>query len=154
MMRFSHFDEKGNLRMVDITDKKLTTRSATASGFIKISPATIKQIKKNQIAKGDVLSCAKIAGILASKKVSELIPLTHPINITHTEINFRFLKQPSGIEIKATSKTNYATGVEMEALTAVAISALTIYDMIKSQENKAVITNIKLIKKTGGKRNL
>ncbi len=150
-MKLTHIKDNGDLTMVDITDKKISKRTATASGFIKIEPASLRLIERNLISKGNVLTCAKTAGLLASKKVDELLPLTHKINLTCCDINFRYSKKPSGVEITATAKARYSTGVEMEALTAVAVAALTIYDMVKSADKSMTITNIKLLEKIGGK---
>jgi len=150
-MKLSHLDEKGNLRMVDITKKKFTLRTATASGFIKLMPSTLKLIKKKQIKKGDIFACARLAGILVSKRVSEIIPLTHNIDVTHSDVRLESVRSPSGIKVVSTVKTNYATGVEMEALTSASVALLTIYDMVKSVEKTAEITEIRLIRKTGAK---
>lgn len=148
-MKFSHLDEKGALKMVDISGKKFTARTAVAEGCIKLSRKTLDLIKDKKIPKGDVIACAKAAGILAAKRVAELIPLTHQINLSHIGIDIS--PDISGLKITASAKTNCATGVEMEALTAVAVAALTLYDMIKSVEKSAEITGIRLVAKTGGK---
>lgn len=149
MKKLSHFDEKGKARMVDVNDKPQTLREAVARGFIRMKPQTLKMIKENKIVKGDVLTVAKVAGIMAAKKVADLIPMTHPLNITSCQINFDFFK--NGITIVATTKIKAATGVEMEALTAVSIAALTIYDMCKAVDRDMTILDVCLVKKTGGR---
>jgi len=149
MNRFSHFDEKGRARMVDVSEKAETVREAVAQGIIRMSAKTLRLIKGNKIVKGDVLTVAKVAGIMAAKNVSALIPMTHPLNITACEIDFKFLK--NGIKITATTRIKAQTGVEMEALTAVSIAALTIYDMCKAVQRGMTISDVCLLKKTGGK---
>jgi len=155
MGKLTHFDEKGKAKMVDVSEKNETLRLARAQAVIRLKKETIDLIKrgdylKNKIAKGDCLGVAKIAGILAAKKVAELIPLTHPLRITHCDIDF-VTKNPNAIKILATVKTKDVTGVEMEALTAVAIAGLTIYDMVKAVDREAIITDICLLEKKGGK---
>lgn len=135
--------------MIDITAKMETIRTAIALGVVKMSPSTVSMVKRNKIPKGDVISAARISAILGAKKASELIPFCHPIRMTQARISFLFTK--SAIEIKAEISAVDRTGVEMEALTAVAIAALTIYDMCKQVEKKIVISDIHLVKKTGGK---
>ena len=151
MSSFSHIDNKGCSRMVDITDKELTLRSAVAQGVVSMKPSTFKMIHNDSIKKGNVLETAKIAGIMAAKKTSELIPLCHPINISHIDINFEPDKDESSIKIKTRVRLFGQTGVEMEALTAVSVAALTIYDMCKSQDKKMIISDICLLEKSGGK---
>lgn len=136
--------------MVDVSEKNETLRVAKAQAIVRIKKETMDLIKKNKIAKGDCFAVAKIAGILAAKKVAELIPLTHPLKITHCDIEF-ITENPSAIRVLATVKTKDITGVEMEALTAVAIAGLTIYDMIKAVDKGAKITDIYLLEKKGGK---
>jgi cyclic pyranopterin phosphate synthase len=148
---FTHFDSQGNARMVDVSGKAETTRIAEASGNITMSPEAFELVKSGQVAKGDVLGIARVAGILAAKKVHELIPLTHPLLITSVNVDFAFQNEQSLINIKATVGINGKTGVEMEALTAVSIAALTIYDMCKAVDKTMVISDICLLKKTGGK---
>jgi cyclic pyranopterin phosphate synthase len=150
-MKLSHFDEKGNAKMVDVSEKPATTRTAVASGFVYMKPDTLKHISRGMISKGDVLGVARIAGIMASKKVSELIPLCHPLNLTSVKIDFSVDEQKKRIEITATANCNGQTGVEMEALTAVSVAALTIYDMCKSVDKGMAISDITLLEKTGGK---
>ena len=148
---FTHFDEQGNARMVDVSEKKETVRVADAAGIIKMSKQAYELVKSGSMAKGDVLGIARVAGVMAAKKVDELIPLTHPLLITKVTVDFAFRDEDSSIDILATVGINGKTGVEMEALTAVSVAALTIYDMCKAVDKSMVITNIRLLKKTGGK---
>jgi len=150
-MTFTHFNEEGMAKMVDVSDKKVTDRTATASGSIYVSNAIIDKIKNNDMKKGDVLSVAQIAGIMGAKKTSELIPMCHNIFISGADLKFAIDEINSKIEIIATVKTSGQTGIEMEALTAVSIASLTIYDMCKAVDKNMVISDIKLLKKTGGK---
>ncbi len=150
-MKLTHFDEKGRAKMVDVSEKPLTKREAVASGSIYMKPETIKMIKDRQISKGDVLSAARIAGIMAAKKTSELIPMCHPLNITSVNIDFEVDEEKNKIDIKTIAKIVGQTGVEMEALTATAIAALTIYDMCKAADKEMVISGIMLLEKSGGK---
>ena len=151
---FTHFDEQGNAVMVDVGGKNVTERSATASGIVLMNKTAFEQVKSGTIKKGDVLGVARIAGIMAAKKVDSLIPLTHPLMITKATVDFRFLDDKNGIEIEATVGITGKTGVEMEALTAVSVAALTIYDMCKSVDKTMVISDIKLMRKSGGKSGL
>lgn len=151
-MEFTHFNENGRAYMVEVTDKKDTKRLAIAKGKIKMKKETIKKIKEGLIKKGDVLSVAQVAGIMGSKKTSEIIPMCHNIFLTGLDINFKILENE--IEIESVVKTYGKTGVEMEALTAVSVAALTIYDMCKSVDKEMVISDIRLIKKVGGKSGL
>ncbi len=148
---FTHFDEQGNARMVDVSEKKETVRVADAAGTIKMSQQAYELVRSGSMAKGDVLGIARVAGVMAAKKVDELIPLTHPLLITKVTVDFAFRDEDSSIDILATVGINGKTGVEMEALTAVSVAALTIYDMCKAVDKSMVITNIRLLKKTGGK---
>lgn len=148
---FTHFDEQGNARMVDVSEKKETVRVADAAGTIKMSQQAFELVRSGSMAKGDVLGIARVAGVMAAKKVDELIPLTHPLLITKVTVDFAFHDEESSIDILATVGINGKTGVEMEALTAVSVAALTIYDMCKAVDKSMVITNIRLLKKTGGK---
>ena len=147
--KFSHLDKKGKARMVDVSTKLITKREAVARGTVLVHPKIINLIKDKQIPKGDVLTTAKIAGILAAKKTHSLIPMCHPLPIEYIEIDFKLYSD----KIIATSyvKTSAKTGVEMEALVAASIAALTIYDMCKSIDKGIIISQIKLLKKTGGK---
>jgi len=150
-MTFTHFNEEGKAKMVDVSDKNVTDRTATASGSIYVSKAIIDKIKNNDMKKGDVLSVAQIAGIMGAKKTSELIPMCHNIFISGADLKFAIDEINSKIDIIATVKTSGQTGIEMEALTAVSIASLTIYDMCKAVDKNMVISDIKLLKKTGGK---
>jgi cyclic pyranopterin monophosphate synthase len=149
MGKLSHIDEAGKARMVDVTEKQATVRLARAKGFVKTSPETLKLIRDRRIAKGDPLETARIAGILAAKNSSQLIPLCHPLSLTHVDVQCSILEL--GIEIEASAIAEGKTGVEMEALTAVSVTALTIYDMCKAVEREIVITDIRLIEKSGGR---
>ncbi len=148
---FTHFDEHGNAVMVDVSSKNDTNRLAVASGSITMSSEAYELVKSGSIAKGDVLGVARIAGIMASKKVDELIPLTHPLMITKVNVEFIFKEEECAIEIVSTVGITGKTGVEMEALTAVSVAALTIYDMCKAVDKSMVISDICLLKKSGGK---
>ncbi|MEA1899453.1 MAG: cyclic pyranopterin monophosphate synthase MoaC [Thermodesulfobacteriota bacterium] len=151
MPSFSHIDNDGRSRMVDITDKEPTLRSAVAQGIVSMEPSTFEMIYNNTIKKGNVLDTARIAGIMAAKKTSELIPMCHPINISHIDINFEPDKDKSSFKVNAFVRLFAQTGVEMEALTAVSVAALTIYDMCKSHDKNIIISNICLLEKSGGK---
>ncbi|MGL4991397.1 MAG: cyclic pyranopterin monophosphate synthase MoaC [Sarcina sp.] len=151
MDELTHFDEHGNARMVDVSEKKETKRTALAKGAIKVSPEIIKRVKEGTIEKGDVLSVARIAGIMGSKATSSIIPMCHPLMINGAYIDFEIDDLNNKIIIYGTVKTTGKTGVEMEALTAVSIAALTIYDMCKAIDKSMVIENIHLISKKGGK---
>jgi len=134
--------------MVDVSAKPIQLREAIASGEIRLQIATVQLIQSNDIAKGNVLATARLAGIMAAKKTAELIPLCHSLPLSHAEVNFEFLEDSRGIRITASAKTAAQTGVEMEALTAVSTAALTIYDMCKAVDKKMVIRNIRLVSKT------
>lgn len=151
MKEFTHFDDEGKSRMVDISDKKITVREAKARGIIKMKPETLRMIMEGKVKKGDVFGVAKIAGIMGAKKTSDLIPMCHPLEITGIELNFRPLERESSIEIESRVKVTGRTGVEMEAVTAVSIAAITIYDMCKAADKEMIISDIKLIEKRGGK---
>jgi cyclic pyranopterin phosphate synthase len=153
MPSFTHIDKDGHVRMVDVTDKKPTLRTAVASGTISMNSETFERIFAQQIKKGNVLETARIAGIMAAKKTSELIPMCHPLNITHAAVDFIPERNSSKIQITASVKIFSQTGVEMEALTAVSVAALTIYDMCKSYDRGMIISDICLLEKTGGKSN-
>ena len=146
----THLDESGNASMVDISAKTDTQRSAVAVGFIKMNSATLLAIKSNQLSKGDVLGVARIAGIMAAKSTPQLIPLCHQINLNDIKLEFNYVDEHT-VSITATAKAEDKTGVEMEALSAVSIAALTIYDMCKGIDKTMSITDISLINKTGGK---
>ncbi len=148
---FTHFDSDGNAIMVDVSRKQDTTREATASGMIRMSRKAYDGVKQGSMAKGDVLGVARVAGVMAAKKVDQLIPLCHPLMISKVTIDFIYHDELRGIEIVATVGITGKTGVEMEALTAVSVTALTIYDMCKAVDKSMVIEDIKLLKKSGGK---
>lgn len=148
--KLSHIDEDGRARMVDVGSKPETERMAFAKGEVVMQPETLKLIREGNLKKGDVLTVAQIAGIVAAKRTSELIPLCHPLPLDHVEVEFELSEELPGIEIAATAKTSGKTGVEMEALTAVSLAALTIYDMAKAVEKTMIIQNIRLVRKTGG----
>lgn len=148
--KFTHFNAAGRPRMVDVSEKEPTVREAVARGEVVMSPATLAAVKEGRVKKGDVLAVAQVAGIMAAKKTAAIIPMCHPIGLTGVDLHFT-LREPHRILIQATVRTCDRTGVEMEALTAVAAAALTIYDMCKSIDKGMVISNIRLIKKTGGK---
>ncbi|MDU2323254.1 MAG: cyclic pyranopterin monophosphate synthase MoaC [Clostridium perfringens] len=149
--KLTHFDNKGNAVMVDVSNKNETERIAIATGTVKASSETIELIKSGQIGKGDVLGVARVAGIMAMKNTSNLIPMCHPVMITGSSIGFEIDSEKNEIRITATSKVVHKTGVEMEALTGVSIAALTIYDMCKAVDKRMVIGDIHLVKKLGGK---
>ena len=151
MSSFTHIDDKGHVRMVDVTDKQPTAREAVAGGAVIMNPATLKLIGDQKVKKGNVLETARIAGIMAAKKTSELIPMCHPLNITHVQVDFQADAVQNCIDIAGTVRTFDQTGVEMEALTAVSVAALTIYDMCKSYDKDMTISEIQLLKKSGGK---
>ena len=151
MPQFTHLDEKGRARMVDVSAKRATSREAVARGRVLMKPETARAIEKQTVAKGDVLAVAKIAGVMAAKRTSDLIPLCHPLEITAVDVAFRTDARRGEIEIEAAVRTRGRTGVEMEALTAVTAAALTVYDMCKAVDRDMVLTDIKLISKRGGK---
>ena len=151
MSDLTHFDDNGNPKMVDVSNKQSTKRIAQASGFVKMKPSTLETILNKNISKGDVLQIARLAGIMASKKTSSIIPLCHPILIDSISVDLKPYLKDSKIKITSNITCRGATGVEMEALTAVSASALTIYDMCKSIDRSIEILEIKLIKKSGGK---
>jgi cyclic pyranopterin phosphate synthase len=149
-MRFSHFDEKGKAKMVDVTGKAPSERQAVAEGSIFMSPGTLNLIRSKDIPKGDVTTVARIAGIMAAKKTWELIPMCHPLSITSVEIDIS-TDEDDRMNIMAKVKSVGQTGVEMEALTAVSVAALTIYDMCKAVDKEMTISDIVLVEKKGGK---
>lgn len=150
-MGLTHLDEQGRARMVDIGGKADTERVATAKGEITMKPETYRLIAQGGIAKGDVLAVAQVAGIMAAKRTAQLIPLCHPILLTDVEVEFSVDEDATRIEVTATARSHGKTGVEMEALTAVSVAALTIYDMAKAVERTMCIGNIRLVRKSGGK---
>lgn len=150
-MELTHFDDEGKARMVDVSEKKPTQREAIAKGSVYMKPETIKLIKDRRISKGDVLGVARVAGIMAAKKTSEMIPMCHPLNITSVNIDFDVDEKNNKVDIKTTVRIVGQTGVEMEALTATSAAALTIYDMCKAVDKEMVISDIMLMEKRGGK---
>ena len=145
----SHVDAAGKIRMVDVSGKAATVREATARGRITMSAAALKQVRARKTRKGDPLETARLAGIMAAKQTAALIPLCHPLPITHADVQLTAVRD--GYDIEATVRTTAPTGVEMEALTAVAIAALTIYDMVKAIDKEMVIHDIRLLEKRGGR---
>ena len=147
----SHVDKQGNARMVDVGGKPDTVREARARGAVVMQPMTLELIQRHAMQKGDVLAAAKIAGIMAAKRTSELIPLCHPLPLTSVDLTFRFNADDRRLEIESVARITGKTGVEMEALTAVAAAALTIYDMCKAVDRGMTITDIRLVEKRGGR---
>lgn len=141
--------EEARARMVDVTDKEVTSREAIATGLVRMSPATRDLVSSRRLEKGDALETARIAGIMAAKRTSDLVPLCHPLSLTGVDVNVE--PEEEGIRLTATVRTAERTGVEMEALTAVAVAALTVYDMVKGVERGAEITDVVLLEKRGGK---
>jgi cyclic pyranopterin phosphate synthase len=149
--KLSHIDEAGNARMVDVGQKENTERIAIAKGEVVMKEKTLELIREGSIQKGDVLTVAQIAGIMAAKRTSELIPMCHPLPLHDIKLELSLNSELPGVKITSTVKTIAKTGVEMEALTAVAVAALTVYDMAKSAEKTMKIQNVRLVQKTGGK---
>ena len=149
--KLNHFDSKGNAIMVDVTEKNVTERKAIAKGKIFVNDETYKRILDGNMTKGDVLGVARIAGIMATKKTSDLIPMCHPLMLTKSQIDFEFNEKEKSITAISTVKLSGKTGVEMEALTGVNVALLTIYDMCKAIDKNMVISDIHLVEKTGGK---
>jgi len=146
--QLTHLDARGEAHMVDVSAKPIMRREAVARGEIRLQRETIRLIEAEQIAKGNVLASARLAGIMAAKKTGELIPLCHPLPITHCEVNFQIPRSQDRIVITASAKVSAPTGVEMEALVAVSMAALTIYDMCKAVDNQMRLTDVKLLSKT------
>lgn len=151
MDKFTHMDEAGNVRMVDVGDKAATDRRATVGGTITMNADTFDKVSNNRLRKGNVLETARIAGIMAAKQTAGLIPLCHPVNLRHVRIDFYLDDADCAIHIEGQARATDHTGVEMEALTAVSVAALTIYDMCKSHDRGMVISQIRLLEKAGGK---
>ncbi|MFH1112465.1 MAG: cyclic pyranopterin monophosphate synthase MoaC [Pseudomonadota bacterium] len=151
MAEFTHFDEKGQAHMVDVGEKDITVREAVARGEVRMQPETLDLIVEGRAQKGDVLGIARVAGIMAAKKTPDLIPLAHPLPLTSVKIEFSWDRGQSIIEIEARVKVAARTGVEMEALTAVACAGLTIYDMCKAVDRGMTISHIRLVEKSGGR---
>lgn len=150
-MKLTHLDEQGKVKMVDITGKPATPREARARVEIIMQPETLRMIAAGEVAKGEVLAAARLAGIMAAKQTGFLIPLCHPLLLKHVSIKFHFDEERSALEIETEVRTEGATGVEMEALTAAAIAALTVYDMCKAVDKGMIINRLRLIEKKGGK---
>jgi cyclic pyranopterin phosphate synthase len=151
MAKLTHFDERGRAKMVDVSKKAETSREAVVRGSIFMNPETFQKIMSGEISKGDVFSVAKVAGIMAAKRTAEIIPMCHPLNISHIEINFYPFQKEGRIDIEAKVKIKAQTGVEMEGFVAVAAAGLTIYDMCKAIDRGMMLSDIHLVKKTGGK---
>lgn len=151
MSKLTHLNDQGEARMVDVGGKEVTQRTATAEGFVTMAAETLLLIESGTAKKGDVLATARIAGIMAAKKTHELIPLCHPLMITKATVDFTASQTPPGIRVEATVAVTGQTGVEMEALTAVSVACLTIYDMLKAVDRDMTFSNVRLIEKHGGK---
>ena len=151
MSRLTHLDHAGNAHMVDVSDKDVTSRSASARATVRMLPETLHLVLEGKAKKGDVLATARIAGIMAAKKTQELIPLCHPLMISKVSVDFVPDASSSSIEVTATVKVEGKTGVEMEALTACSVACLTLYDMLKAVDRAMKITDLRLIEKSGGK---
>jgi len=149
--KFTHLNEQGQARMVEVGDKEITRRLAVARGEVIMRPETLEMILGGKVTKGEVFGVARIAGIMAAKQTSSLIPLCHPLNLTGVDVQFRPVQEHNKVEIEASVRITGQTGVEMEALTAVAVAALTIYDMCKAIDREMTIGEIRLIYKSGGK---
>ncbi|NKB68501.1 MAG: cyclic pyranopterin monophosphate synthase MoaC [Candidatus Latescibacteria bacterium] len=150
--QLTHLDQQGRLRMVDVGAKETTRRQAVVRGQIRLRPETVRQIQDDQIAKGNVLEAARLAGIMAAKRTAELIPLCHPLNLTAVEVDFTI--GPDRIEVETQARIEDRTGVEMEALTAATVALLTIYDMCKAVDRGMVIEQVRLVEKSGGRSGL
>jgi cyclic pyranopterin monophosphate synthase len=151
MSKLTHFDETGNARMVDVSEKDATERLATAKGSVYMAPATLALIRDRGVKKGDVLTVAQLAGIMGAKRTPDLIPLCHPLALTSVKVELQLDAARNAVDISATCKLVGKTGVEMEALTAVSVAALTVYDMVKAADKSMRIGDIRLVHKSGGK---
>ncbi|PID73637.1 MAG: cyclic pyranopterin monophosphate synthase MoaC [Desulfobacterales bacterium] len=151
MTAFNHFDEKGRVRMVDVTEKSASSRLARAQAVISMSPETFRALLSGDGPKGNALETARIAGIMAAKRTADLIPMCHPLNLSHAAVDFYPDETAPSIRIETSARVRDATGVEMEALTAAAVAALTLYDMCKAADRFMVISDVQLLEKTGGK---
>ena len=149
-MKLSHVDEAGRARMVDVAGKPATVRTAVAEGTIRMSSAAFRSVAEQQIAKGDVLAVSEVAGTLAAKRTAELVPLCHPLGLDHVEVEATLDDQLPGVRVRAAAKAVGRTGVEMEALTAVSVALLTVYDMVKAVDRNMEIDKVRLLEKTGG----
>lgn len=154
MAELTHFDAAGNARMVDVGGKDETDRVAVAQAMVRMSPPTLRLIEERKVAKGDVLTVAQLAGIMAAKRTPDLIPLCHPLALSSVDLTLRCDAAASAVVIEATCRLKGRTGVEMEALTAASVAALTVYDMVKSADRGMVISEVKLLHKSGGKSGL
>jgi cyclic pyranopterin phosphate synthase len=153
-VHLTHLDESGQVQMVDVTDKEVTKREALAKARVRLAPSTIRLIETNQIAKGNVLEVARIAAIMAAKQTPQLIPLCHPLPVTHIDVSFSLESDQGIIHIEVRTRVTYKTGVEVEALTAALVAALTIYDMVKAVDHTVVIEQAYIAQKSGGKSGL
>ncbi|MEN8264830.1 MAG: cyclic pyranopterin monophosphate synthase MoaC [Nitrospirota bacterium] len=151
MKKLTHINKEGKATMVDVSSKKTTNREAVAGGAVYMKKETLTLITDNKITKGNVFEAARLAGIMAAKKTSDLIPLCHPLNISNVSVDFKVDRKKSKVDIKAKAKCSGQTGVEMEALTAASVAALTVYDMCKAVDKAMVISDIMLMEKRGGK---
>jgi cyclic pyranopterin monophosphate synthase len=151
MARLTHLDAKGRASMVDVSAKRETERAATAKGSVLMQPETLALVADGALKKGDVLAVARLAGIMAAKRTAELVPLCHPLALSHIAVSLTLDRKRSAVDIEASCKLRGRTGVEMEALTAVSVAALTVYDMCKAVDRGMRITDIRLTRKTGGK---
>lgn len=151
MTKLSHIDERGRARMVDVTEKDVTRRVAVARGVVTMRAETLDAITEGRVSKGDVLTVARVAGIMAAKKTPDLVPMCHPLNVSGVEVEITPRRSPPSVEIEATVRISGRTGVEMEALTAVSVAGLTIYDMCKAVDRGMTIGEIRLVHKSGGK---
>jgi len=151
MKKLTHIDAEGKARMVDVSEKAVTVREAVARGFVSMKPETVRLILDKNIPKGDVIATARIAGMMAAKKTGELIPMCHPLNLTSVAVEMNVEEEKNRVRVEARVKTVGQTGVEMEALTAVSVAALTIYDMCKAVDKEMMISDIVLVEKRGGK---
>lgn len=149
--KLTHLDDAGNAHMVDVSEKQITTRIAVASGRVSMLPETLQLIKSGMAKKGDVIATARIAGIMAAKRTHELIPLCHPLAISKITVNLEINEPDNAVDVTASVKVEGKTGVEMEALTAVSVTCLTVYDMVKAVDRGIIISDVKLIEKQGGK---
>lgn len=153
-LQLSHTDDEGAAHMVDVTAKPITARVAEAEGTVSMSPATLELVRANAAAKGDVLGVARVAGIMAAKRTSELVPLCHGLPLDHLDLDFELDDRESAVKIRSVARTQARTGVEMEAMTAVAVAGLTIYDMLKAADRAMVIGGIRVTLKSGGRSGL
>jgi cyclic pyranopterin monophosphate synthase len=149
--RLSHIGDKGEARMVDVSEKPVTARTAIAEGFVAMEPATLKLLESGESPKGDVLATARIAGIMAAKRTHELIPLCHPLSLSKVAVDLEPTREPPGVRVTAEVKSAGQTGVEMEALTAVSVACLTLYDMLKAVDRAMRIGGIRVLEKAGGR---